>query len=285
MKKIKNLNEEINRMKSLFTEERMFGNLVTEQPVDPSVTGTTSAGTDKDVKDKDAEMKDKSDGAQIKKDNKDAFKEIKPEVKNNEKACKNHVWYMIKAVRGGTGRKEFDAGSGDVKINDIPTLQYCMKTFQQRWSNRKDGIWLWQRADEVRRLYDTLNLDMPNWMSSRIKDTEEQEIDADVYDPEGGVTGGSGGKKIIVRHKGKNKIAIIKKKSQNLWTFRTPIKLKNMVSLLNKKDPGNIKFRDKYVSDIYRALNINPDQYRIVIQKAFDSKGFDTGTFVLKEKQ
>jgi len=33
MKKINNLNEEINRMKSLFTEERMFGNLVEEKEV------------------------------------------------------------------------------------------------------------------------------------------------------------------------------------------------------------------------------------------------------------
>ena len=73
MKKINNLNEEINRIKSLFTEERMYGNLVTEQPVDPSVTGTTSPGTDKDVKDKDAEMQDKSDGAEIKREKKAEF--------------------------------------------------------------------------------------------------------------------------------------------------------------------------------------------------------------------
>ena len=284
MKKINNLNEEINRIKSLFTEERMFGNLVTEQPVDPNQPANSSPGTDKDVKDKDAEMQDKSTGTEIKKDKKDEFSEIKSEVKNNEKECQNHVWYMIKAVRGGTSRKEFDAGAGDVSEKDIPTLKYCIKTFEQRWSNPKDGKWWWQRGDELRRLFDTLNLEMPKWMSSRMKDTEEQEIDADVYDPEGGVTGGSGGKKIVVRHN-KNKIAIINKKAQNLWTFRTPIKLKNMVSLIDKKDPGNIKFRDKYVSDIYRALNIDPNKYRIVIQKAFDSKGFDTGTFVLKEKQ
>ena len=278
---LKSLNEQILRMKSLFTEERLYGNLISEQPVDPDEDEKTSAGTDKDVKEKDAEMKDKSDGADVKKDNKDEFSDIKPEVKNNEKGCKDHVWYMIKSVRGGMGRKEFDSKTP----KDIPTLNYCIKTFEQRWSNPKDGIWFWQRGDELRRLYDTLNLEMPKWMSSRIKDKEEQKIDSDVYDPKGGVTGGSGGKKIVVRHNNKNKIAIINKKAQNLWSFRTPIKLKNMVSLLDKKDPGNIKFRDKYVSDIYKALNINPDQYRIVIQKAFDSKGFDTGTFVLKEKQ
>ena len=33
MRKINNLNEEINRIKSLFTEERMFGNLVEEKEV------------------------------------------------------------------------------------------------------------------------------------------------------------------------------------------------------------------------------------------------------------
>ena len=278
---LKSLNEQISRMKSLFTEERLYGNLISEQPVDPDEDEKTSAGTDKDVKEKDAEMKDKSDGADVKKDNKDEFSDIKPEVKNNEKGCKDHVWYMIKSVRGGMGRKEFDSKTP----KDIPTLNYCIKTFEQRWSNPKDGNWFWQRGDELRRLYDTLNLEMPKWMSSRIKDKEEQKIDSDVYDPERGETGGSGAKKIVVRHNNKNKIAIINKKAQNLWSFRTPIKLKNMVSLLDKKDPGNIKFRDKYVSDIYKALNINPDQYRIVIQKAFDSKGFDTGTFVLKEKQ
>jgi len=307
---ILNLKEEILRIKSLFTEERMFGNLVEDDPGcqcdDPKkekygkYNPTTSQcdpklceNKDKDGKNvpapladkaKNMNFKTKADAQGEKEEMKADYQEKKTDYKLDEKSCKDHLKYMIKGTRSGKTKEMYQKTANKNGGTDMDVFVWCMKNHSDKWQNRNDGNLPWQKTDEIRRLYDTLSLPMPKWLSARADDGEtsdDQQITNDFYDEEGAEGGGSG--RIVVKNDAGRKIAIIHRKgTENKWTFRTPIKLKNAIPLIDKSDKGNIKFRDTYVNDIYKRLNIDPKKQRIVIQKAIETDGYDQGTFVLK---
>ena len=310
-KNILNLNEQILRMKSLFTEERLFGNLVEDDPGcqcdDPKkekygkYNSTTQdcdpklcENKDKDKdgnkvpapladKSKNMNFKTKADAEGDKEKMKGDYQDKKINYNLDESACKDHIKYMIKGTRSGKTKEMYLQSKNSNGGTDIDVLEWCMKKHSDKWQNRNDGNLPWQKTDDIRRLYDTLSLKMLPWLSKRAESgtSVDQEISNTEYDEESAEGGGSG--RIVVKNDAGRKIAIIHRKgTENKWTFRTPIKLKNTIPLIDKSDKGNIKFRDAYVNDIYKRLNIDPKKQRIVIQRSIETDGYDQGTFVLK---
>ena len=133
MRKINNINEQIGRMKSLFTEERMFGNLVEQE-------------------EKELETIEIIGDAPEVKQNTDTPKETETEEEVNldKRGCIKHIKEKFKEVNS----------SGDApkwKIDNpksVKTIESCLKTHYETF--QKEGIF--KVGDEAERLIDLLEL-------------------------------------------------------------------------------------------------------------------------------
>lgn len=302
MKKIiKSLNEEMDRIKSLFTEERMFGNLVEqgEETTDDEKGGVVDKALDKvglerekvgeksaqskgstwkpiDAK-KDLEtnyLKDKEDSAGLKYL---GLELDRVDTINDKSKCRKHLDTMIKLTQKGMTRDNIEHEKNGEDYLD--RVNWCVNRFSNEFE--KEGFL--KKGSKIRIMMDTLGLEMTAEMKKKMGD--EQEVDPEgVYDADKGEIGqsdtGIEGEKYDVKDENGNVIGIIKKTDNNKYRFRS----KKGYPILDKSDKGNPKFRDLYLKYFYKAINADPTKYRIKIQKSFEKDNLDMGTFVLVSK-
>lgn len=302
MKKIiKSLNEEMDRIKSLFTEERMFGNLVEqgEETTDDKEGGVVDKALDKvglereKVGEKSAQSKDSTwKPIDAKKDLKTNYlkdKEDSAGLKylgleldrvdtiNDKSKCRKHLDTMIKLTQKGMTRNDLESEKHGKDYLD--RVNWCVNRFSNEFE--KEGFL--KKGSKIRIMMDTLGLEMTAEMKKKMGD--EQEVDPEgVYDADKGEIGksdtGIEGEKYDVKDEKGNAIGIIKKTDNNKYRFRS----KKGYPILDKSDKGNPKFRDQYLKYFYKAINADPTKYRIKIQKSFEKDNLDMGTFVLVSK-
>ena len=135
---LNSLNEQISRMKSLFTEERMFGNLVEQEENEletKELEGITVTG-------------DKPETEQ----NTDTSKETKTEEKVNldKRACIKHIKDKHKEVESSGDAPKWKSEN----LKSVKTIESCLKTHYKTF--QKEGIF--KAGDEAERLIDLLEL-------------------------------------------------------------------------------------------------------------------------------
>ena len=125
-----NLTEEIKRMKSLFTEERLYGNLVEQDSVDN--TGKSNKETSAGDETEDLSIDNKRDYKKVvrqtkklqKQKEKEDKKEGKKDDKDNFRLCKLRISTLKKLLIDTNGKVE------DIKEKhpmDIKAFNYCME--------------------------------------------------------------------------------------------------------------------------------------------------------------
>ena len=134
---LNSLNEQISRMKSLFTEERMFGNLVEQEENEietKELEGITVTG-------------DKPETEQ----NTDTPKETEEEEVNLDKrGCITHIKEKFKAVNSSGDAPKWKSENP----KSVKTIESCLKTHYETF--QKEGIF--RAGDEAERLIDLLEL-------------------------------------------------------------------------------------------------------------------------------
>lgn len=155
MKKINNIKEQINRMKSLFTEERMFGNLVEQEDIETKeqefegieVTGDkpeTNQNTDTSEETESIESEVEMD-------------------KLDKKGCIKHIKDMHKKINSSGDRIKWKSDNPE----SVKTIESCLKTHYETF--QKQGIF--KAGDEAKHLINLLELKI-----DKPKDTKDKNI-------------------------------------------------------------------------------------------------------------
>ena len=131
---LKSLNEQISRMKSLFTEERMFGNLVEQEENETE-------------------------------QNTDTPKETKTEEKVNldKRGCVKHIKEKYKEVSSSGDAPKWKSEHP----KDAESIESCLKTHYKTF--QKEGIF--KAGDEAKKLIDLLELKIEKPKEVADKDT------------------------------------------------------------------------------------------------------------------
>jgi hypothetical protein len=95
------------------------------------------------------------------------------------------------------------------------------------------------------------------------------------------VSGGLEGEKYTVKLENGRKIAVIKKVKPNKYRFRSALN----VPLIDKGSGRPMFNQDNYEQAFYDTLNIDKNKKKIVIQRAFEKKKIDMGTFVIANRK
>jgi hypothetical protein len=120
-KRLNTINEELNRMKSLFSEERMFGNLVEQEENEVETEQNT-----------------------------DTPKETEEEVNLDKRGCIKHIKEKFKAVNSSGDAPKWKSENP----KSVKTIESCLKTHYETF--QKEGIF--RAGDEAERLIDLLEL-------------------------------------------------------------------------------------------------------------------------------
>ena len=178
------------------------------------------------------------------------FKKLdRVDIINNKATCRRHINEMLKLSKNGKSREEIEAETDGKEY--IERIEWCLSNFYNVFE--KDGVF--KRGSRILTMLDSWNIPVPEKVS-----------------------GGLEGEKYTVKLDDGQKIAIIKKTKQNKYRFRSAINIP-----LIDKSSGRPKFNDpEYEQAFYDALNIDKNDKEIVLQRAFEKKKIDMGTFVLK---
>jgi hypothetical protein len=120
-KRLNTINEELNRMKSLFSEERMFGNLVEQEENEVETEQNT-----------------------------DTPKETEEEVNLDKRGCIKHIKEKFKAVNSSGDAPKWKRNNP----SSVKTIESCLKTHYETF--QKEGIF--KVGDEAEKLIDLLEL-------------------------------------------------------------------------------------------------------------------------------
>ena len=120
-KRLNTINEELNRMKSLFSEERMFGNLVEQEENEVETEQNT-----------------------------DTPKETEEKVNLDKRGCIKHIKEKFKAVNSSGDAPKWKSENP----KSVKTIESCLKTHYETF--QKEGIF--RTGDEAERLIDLLEL-------------------------------------------------------------------------------------------------------------------------------
>jgi hypothetical protein len=282
-KRLNTLNEEMDRIKSLFTEERMFGNLVEQEDEEKEDGGTEEKedGGTEEKEDGGTEEKEdggteektdtqkatkpskagtdmegtpmdkggaKSDVAQSKMD----VKDTKGEIKLNAKECINSIKSTYKSVSSAGIDDPDDWKSKNIET--VKNIDWCLSNFKNRFE--KEGIF--KPGGAANKLIDILRLDKPTLVS-------------------GGV---EGEKYTIKNEKGRDRI-FIKKIGKNKFRFRG---IKNINLFDYKKSGKGIGktkvLKQEFVDMIKNQLNLNPNA-KLTVTKGMNTNKMDVGVFVV----
>lgn len=136
MKKINNITEEINRMKSLFTEERMFGNLVEQE--------------ENEIETKELKGVEVTNDNSETNQNTDTPEETEENVNLDKKGCIKHIKEKYKEVNSSGDAPKWKSEHPE----DVESIESCLKTHYETF--QKEGIF--KAGDEAKRLIDLLEL-------------------------------------------------------------------------------------------------------------------------------
>lgn len=136
MKKINNITEEINRMKSLFTEERMFGNLVEQE--------------ENEIETKELKGVEVTNDNSETNQNTDTPEETEENVNLDKKGCIKHIKEKYKEVNSSGDAPKWKSKNP----KSVKTIESCLKTHYETF--QKEGIF--KAGDEAKRLIDLLEL-------------------------------------------------------------------------------------------------------------------------------
>ena len=171
------------------------------------------------------------------------------DIINNKATCKDHINKMMKLSKNGKSREEIESETDGKEY--IERIEWCLSNFYNVFE--KDGVF--KRGSRILTMLDSWNIPVPEKVS-----------------------GGVEGERYKVTLDDGQKIAIIKKTKQNKYRFRSALN----VPLIDKSS-GRPKFNSpNYEQAFYDALNIDKNDKEIVLQRAFEKKKIDMGTFVLK---
>jgi len=123
MRKINNINEQIGRMKSLFTEERMFGNLVEQEETNSETEENTNTPEET---------------------------ETEEEVNLDKRGCIKHIKEKFKEVNSSGDAPKWKRNNP----SSVKTIESCLKTHYETF--QKEGIF--KVGDEAEKLIDLLEL-------------------------------------------------------------------------------------------------------------------------------
>ena len=173
------------------------------------------------------------------------------DIINNKATCKDHINKMMKLSKNGKSREEIEAETDGKEY--IERIEWCLSNFYNVFE--KDGVF--KRGSRILTMLDTWNIPVPEKVS-----------------------GGLEGEKYTVKLDDGQKIAIIKKTKQNKYRFRSALN----VPLIDKSSGRPMFNQDNYEQAFYDALNIDKNKKKIVIQRAFEKKKIDMGTFVIADR-
>jgi hypothetical protein len=219
-KRLNTLNEEMDRIKSLFTEERMFGNLVEQeeekQTSDTKLqhgtqkggTGTDSEGTAMDKMDRDQSGEYQKAKQDTKSQRSDKFGDLymkldRIDIINNKAECKTHLKTMSALSSRGMTREDVEkrkTKDGKPGSEYIKKIEWCMSNFYNVF--QKEGLLTGGRNDKIAIMMDTWKIPMPERVS-----------------------GGVEGEKYEVKLDDGQKIAILKKVKPNQYRFRSALNI------------------------------------------------------------
>lgn len=178
------------------------------------------------------------------------------DIINNKAVCRRLLNSMIKLSKNGKTRRElenyeFDDKGGNAHTGKeyIERIEWCLSNFYNVYE--KEG---W--SGKIDTLLQTWKIPMPEKVSNAVQ--------GEVY-------------KIISDDN--NHIGWIKKVKNNKFRFKG----KGVAPLLDNTKGKAGKFNPKYEKNVYKAINVNPNEYDIVIQKSKDQEK-DSGIFVLSPK-
>ena len=192
-KRFGTLNEEINRMKSLFTEERMYGNLNEDDPgcqcddetkekygkynpktneCDPDLCESEEEEGENEVKD-DGEEKEKGmPGTEAEGDSYDrgqkkdtikgvlsAIKSDKGIINDNVSNCKKSIKMIYQQIKR-VGSQDLNLTNGELK-----NLDWCVSTFKNRFGQPGFGV----NAKEVSTIYKILKREIPEFTGETVE--------------------------------------------------------------------------------------------------------------------
>jgi hypothetical protein len=120
---LNSLNEQISRMKSLFNEERMFGNLVEQEETNPETEENTDTPEET---------------------------ETEEEVNLDKRGCIKHIKEKFKAVNSSGDAPKWKRDNP----SSVKTIESCLKTHYETF--QKEGIF--KAGGEAKRLIDLLEL-------------------------------------------------------------------------------------------------------------------------------
>lgn len=136
MKKINNITEEINRMKSLFTEERMFGNLVEQE--------------ENEIETKELKGVEVTNDNSETNQNTDTPEETEENVNLDKRACIKHIKDKHKEVESSGDAPKWKSENPE----DVESIESCLKTHYKTF--QKEGIF--KSGDEADQLIYWLEL-------------------------------------------------------------------------------------------------------------------------------
>ena len=174
------------------------------------------------------------------------------DIINNKATCKEHISKMMKLSKNGKSREEIE-GEKDGK-EYVKKIEWCLSNFYNVFE--KNGVF--KRGSRVMAMLDTWNIPVPEKVS-----------------------GGLEGEKYTVKLEDGQKIAVIKKVRQNKYRFRSALN----VPLIDKGSGRPMFNQDNYEQAFYDTLNIDKNKKKIVIQRAFEKKKIDMGTFVIANRK
>ena len=173
------------------------------------------------------------------------------DIINNKATCKEHINKMMKLSKNGKSREEIESETDGKEY--IKKIEWCLSNFYNVFE--KDGFF--NRGSRVKTMLDSWNIPVPEKVS-----------------------GGLEGEKYTVKLEDGQKIAVIKKVKQNKYRFRSALN----VPLIDKGSGRPMFNQDNYEQAFYDTLNIDKNKKKIVIQRAFEKKKIDMGTFVIADR-
>lgn len=175
------------------------------------------------------------------------------DIINNKASCREHIRKMMVLSKNGKTRKEIEGETEKDGKEYIKKIEWCLSNFYNVFE--KNGVF--KRGSRVMTMLDTWNIPVPEKVS-----------------------GGLEGEKYTVKLEDGQKIAVIKKVKQNKYRFRSALN----VPLIDKGSGRPMFNQDNYEQAFYDTLNIDKNKKKIVIQRAFEKKKIDMGTFVIADR-
>jgi len=108
----------------------------------------------------------------------------------------------------------------------------------------------------------------------------ESQIESSLPDPKK-ISGGIEGGKYLVKDKNGTDLVTFKKVGADLFNFRSKL---NVPLLGNQPSENPIFFKEDYIKDIYKELNIDPSKQSLIITEGRERDHIDNGTCVLVDK-